>query len=362
MQSWLRDHFFKGIKERKERERLFLENGSKVLEKLVASCNGKPVPLRTFSAQELCQATNNYCENLVWNWYKGSLEERIVLVKRSLDSIEWADFFINDIVISAQMCGHSNVLRPIGCCLETQHPILVYEFAANGILSDRIYVSRVTMLQYQPMPWEKRLKIARQIAHVISYLHTAFHRPVIHMTIDMYSILLDEHDVPKLSNFLISVAIPKGETDVEAYEGIRNTRYCTPEFRASGKVTEKTDVYKFGGLLLELFTGKDSDVITQLPIYKRLVAYPAQDSCINEIVDPAIMADGKESASLQRQLQAVLDLILICTKEDPQRRPSMVDVTKELRQIERSPRSSFSYGSNNYGLHLEAVKSSNVGA
>ena len=151
----------------------------------------------------------------------------------------------------------------------------------------------------------------------------------------MYSILLDEHDVPKLSNFLISVPVPKGETDVEAYERIRNTRYCTPEFRASGKVTEKTDVYKFGGLLLELFTGEDSDVITQLPIYKRLVAYPAQGSCINEIVDPTIMANGKESPSLQRQLQAVLDLVLICTKEDPQRRPSMVDVTKELMRIER---------------------------
>lgn len=48
------------------------------------------------------------------------------------------------------------------------------------------------------------------------------------MTIDMYSILLDEHDVPKLSNFLVSVSIPKGETDVEAYESIQNTRYCTP--------------------------------------------------------------------------------------------------------------------------------------
>ena len=111
MQSWLIDHFFKGIKERKERERVFLENGSKVLEKLVASCNGKSVPLHTFSAQELCQATNNYCENLVWSWYKGSLEEWIVLVKRFLDSIEWTDFFIiNDIV---QMCDHDNVLKPI---------------------------------------------------------------------------------------------------------------------------------------------------------------------------------------------------------------------------------------------------------
>ena len=70
-----------------------------------------------------------------------------------------------------------------------------------------------------------------------------------------------------------------------------------------------------------------------------LVAYihnHAQGSCINEIVDPAILAeDGEGDASLQQQLQAVVDLALTCTEEDPQRRPTMVDATKQLRQIER---------------------------
>ena len=64
----------------------------------------------------------------------------------------------------------------------------------------------------------------------------------------------------------------------------------------------------------------------------------AQGTCIsiNEIVDPAIMANGEGgAASLPRQLQAVLDLALTCTEQDPQRRPTMVDVTKQLRQIER---------------------------
>ncbi|XP_065623098.1 serine/threonine-protein kinase ZRK1-like [Quercus suber] len=320
-------------------------NGSKLLEKLVVSCNGKPISIRTFSAQELCLATNNYNNRCCFFGYKGSLEGQIVLIRKFHESKSWFHFAINDIVIYAQMSAHSNVLKFVGCCLQTpclnmnllpmvflwikfmshvvlnynispwcgeqvkncmvdcscnflspyglpktRHPYLyliyiiqlIHDFASY---SDRIYVSSVTILQYQPMPWEKRLKIARQIAHVISYLHTAFHRPVIHMTIDMY--LLDEHDVPKLSNFLISVSIPKA------------------------KLTWK---------LMRAFG---------------IQAYPAQGSCINEIVDPAITADGKESASLQRQLQAVLYLVLICTKEDPQRRPSMVDVTKELGQIER---------------------------
>jgi serine/threonine protein kinase len=123
--------------------------------------------------------------------------------------------------------------------LETPSPILVYEFPANGFLADRIYVSGDSQTQYQYIAWASRLKIARQIAHAISYLHTTFSRPVIHMFIDMKNILLDEHDVPKLSNFFYSLSIPEGETDVEAYEGIRDLWFSSPEFKESGKVTEK---------------------------------------------------------------------------------------------------------------------------
>ncbi|XP_050246493.1 serine/threonine-protein kinase ZRK1-like isoform X18 [Quercus robur] len=385
--SWFTDHFF--IKRKQREERAFYENGSKLLEKLIASCNAKPIPIRTFSPQQLLlatnnfsseqlvtgfsirykvslegrivlikssfvrnakpipirtispqqlrQATNNYPAQPSWEvyWYKGSLEGRIVLIKR-LDN--FANFAINDLVISAQMSGHSNVLKPIGCCLHTRIPILVFEFAANGFLSDRIYVSRVTELQHQPMEWERRLKIARQIAHALSYLHTAFPRPVIYMAMDLHSILLDEHDVPKLSHFHLSVSIPEGEADVDApFRSI----FCAPEFEATGKATEKADVYAFGRILLELLTGEDSLNITRFTIDKdsTLVAYihnRAQGSCINEIMDPAILAeDGDGGASLQHQLQAVVDLALTCTEEDPQRRPTMVDVTKQLRRIER---------------------------
>ncbi|KAL4618629.1 hypothetical protein ACB092_06G024300 [Castanea dentata] len=341
--SWFTsDHFFnKTRRQRKEREeRAFYENGSLLLEKLIVCCNAKPIPIRTFSPQQLLQATKNFSfEHLVDNiWYKGSLEGRIVLIKPSYG---WADLAINNLVISAKMSGHSNVLKPIGCCLHTPSPIFVFEFPANGVLADRIYVSLVTIRQHQPMVWKRRLKIARQISHAISYLHTAFPRPVIHMAINMHCILLDEHDVPKLSDFFFSVSIPEGETDVEVYYSFRNRRFAVPELKATGKVTEKTDVHSFGRFLLELLTGEDSYNITRLKIDKdsSLVAYihnRAQGSCINEIVDPAIFAeDGEGGATLEQQLQAFLDLALTCTEEDPQTRPTMVDITKQLRRIER---------------------------
>ena len=341
MRSWWRDRFLR-LREKSEdkekRERQFIENGSKLLEKLIVSCNGKPIPIRSFFAKELRQATNNYNNNYGMFWFKGSLDGRIAIVRRFAGSKLWADLAINDLVISAQMSAHSNVLKPIGCCLETATPILVYACATNGLLSDRIYVSHVTKRQHPPIVWESRLKIARQIAHSISYLHTAFQRPVIHMGIHMTTILLDEHDVPKLSQFCNSVSIPDGETDVETDGNYLYSRFKTPEIKETGKATEKTDVYYFGKLLLEFLSGEDSYNITRLTIDKKssLIAYMhnhAQVYCINEVVDPTILAAGG-GASLEPQLQAFLQLALTCAGEDPQRRPTMVDVTKELRRIE----------------------------
>jgi hypothetical protein len=66
MWSWLRDHFFERKERKKERERAFLKNGSMLLEKLIVSCNAKPIPIRTFSAQELRQATDNYANRQFW--------------------------------------------------------------------------------------------------------------------------------------------------------------------------------------------------------------------------------------------------------------------------------------------------------
>ncbi|KAM3709068.1 hypothetical protein ACB098_02G145700 [Castanea mollissima] len=131
----------------------------------------------------------------------------------------------------------------IGCCLETQNPILVYESAANGSLGDRLYVSgHDGEQQREPMTWQSKLKIVREIAHAIAYLHTAFSRPIIHRNIQPENIFLDQNDVAKLTEFSLSISIPEGETQaVVDYLG------------GTAELTEKVDVYSFGSFLLELY-------------------------------------------------------------------------------------------------------------
>ncbi|XP_023908035.2 serine/threonine-protein kinase ZRK1-like [Quercus suber] len=331
-----------GQKGEKERERAFYENGGKLHEKLIASCNGRPIPIRSYSCEELLRATNNYDPSHIFHrdkWYNGSFEGRMISIKKY--SRYDKNSLFTDIAVSAKMSTHNNVLKLIGCCLEAQVPISVYESAANGSLSGRLF--NVTsdhdgaqQHQREPLSWQSRLKIAREIAHAVSYLHTAFSRPIIHRDIKSGNVFLDQNNVAKLTDFSLSISIPEGQTHVEdVVYGTVN--FVCPHYMVTGYITEKVDVYGFGSFLLELLAGQSK--------WKDLFCNPdsfdVEDFendkfffAINEVVDPAILV-GEEGSVVWQQLQAVLRLALICRKKDPEIRPNMVDVTKELRKIER---------------------------
>jgi serine/threonine protein kinase len=285
------------------KEEAFVENGSRVLEELVASCNGRPPPIRSFSYQELKLATNNFDPHFVLHedpWYilyKGSHEGRIISIKKykTLKTTRERDFPYTELSFSAKMSAHNNVLRLIGCCLETRFPIVVYEYAENGTLADRLCVSDDDGARQQ---WQSRLKIAREIAYVIAYLHTAFSRPIIHRNIEPQYIFLDQHDIPKLSNFSISVSIPEGESHVEDHRMDSPVDY--------GWISEKTDVYCFGTLLMKIMA---------------------------DINLANLQREGR--AGVEEQYQAVLGLARGCIDEELETRPTMVNVTKELRRIVR---------------------------
>ncbi|XP_035542837.1 non-functional pseudokinase ZRK2-like, partial [Juglans regia] len=149
------------------------------------------------------------------------------------------------------LSAYRNVLKLVGFCLETEIVILVYEFAGKGTLRDRFVVSD------EPMTRQSRLKMAREIAHATSYLHTSFSRPIIHTNINLDTVFVDLNDIPKLIGFSFSLIIPDGENHVnDNWKRGMTTLFQCPNYFATGCLTEKTDVYCFGWLLLELLTGK----------------------------------------------------------------------------------------------------------
>ena len=329
----------KGKKEEKKENEEYMLNGGLLLEKRISYFGGRySNPIRNFSIQEIQRATDTFNENLIFNddvsslykWYKGSLEGRVIRIRKIGHTGFRGDLQIvtNEIAVATQMSSHKNALKLLGCCLETQIPILVYEFSSCEPLAKKIFDCN------EPFPWKSRLKIAYEIASVIAYLHTAFPRPIIHRDIKPSHFFLDNGSTPKLSYFGLSIALPQGEMHVEGVCG--TSWYMAPEVFSSGMCTEKTDVFSFGTLILEILTRRRASIIAQMEgvSMRKYVEDHMENYGINDILDPIILVEGGGVLE-QKQFQAVYQLALKCTEEFAEERPTIVDAAKEIRRIQR---------------------------
>ncbi|CAH2063788.1 unnamed protein product [Thlaspi arvense] len=250
-------------RKKKEEERCFLENGSKFLKELIADCNGKSIPIRSFSSSQILKATNNFDSSCFvtaegdYKWYKVIIEDKSYMIKR------FAEYRVigrrdgeacNDIILSARMSNHNNFLKLFGCCLEFSFPVFVFEYAELGVLNWQ----GDTMVNGEDavLPWSVRLKIAKEIANAVTYLHTAFPKIIIHRHIKVTNIFLDKNWTAKLSDFSLAITLPEGESRIEV-DGVKGTLgYLDPLYNSTGFVSEYTDVYSFGICLLVFITGR----------------------------------------------------------------------------------------------------------
>ncbi|XVE83284.1 hypothetical protein DITRI_Ditri16bG0075600 [Diplodiscus trichospermus] len=323
------------IKKQIKDEELWLKNGSMLLEKLIASSDGKCNPIRTFSAEELSKATKDYdvgqkiSRYVHFVLYKGFLHGREISVKRYESYKKCLETAITDIVISSQMSVHKNVLKLIGCCLDTQNPMLVYEFGGDKNLQRLMF--DVCEGQPESLTWKSRIKIATDIANAVAYLHTALSRPVIHRGLSLISIVIDADYVAKLSDFSLSIPIPKGKSHVveDTVSGVIG--YIAPEVLEC-RINEKADVFSFGILLLELLTRRKSgDHYNEEVTFKEFVRNYIENNQLTEIVDQSISSEGIN----HDELVAFTKIALHCTQENPEDRPMITDVAKQLRQLDK---------------------------
>ncbi|KAF8391925.1 hypothetical protein HHK36_022265 [Tetracentron sinense] len=345
---------FRIHKESGEKKRHLLENGGLLLEELITSFNGRSNPFRSFSKQELKRATNNYNqdgimdEDRFYKWYKGTSEDRAILVKKfiSFASQEYIGQCIKDVVVASKMSNHNNVLKLLGCCLETEVPTLVYEFAGSGSLHQKIYEEELGPSKKNPqiLSWESRLRIATEIADAVAYLHLGTSQPIIHRDIQSHNILLEEHYVAKLTDFGHSISIPLGKTHVVADLSSFYIEFLAPESKPIWRFTEKSDVYSFGVLFSEILTGKRVvDILKE--VYGVRVCDQLENSCQLPNSEVLLAEDNEEDIRVYlkaniltgntEQLMACAQLAIRCVKWNPDERPSMMEAAKELRRIRR---------------------------
>ncbi|XP_065852826.1 non-functional pseudokinase ZED1-like [Euphorbia lathyris] len=311
---------------------------------MITFCNSKcSIPIKSFSAKELQKATNNFDEKQLlggcsewcggrggWgNYYKGFLQDRPVLIKKCIydlmDNPIAINNSINEIVYTSGTSVHRNVLKLLGCCLETDCPTLVFEYAEGQALADRI-------IDQKDVPWNVRLKIAIDLANAVAYLHTAFPRPIVHRNINVWIVFLDGNSAAKLSDFSLCVSIPEGEMYVEDVRA-GSVGVVAPESYASGYFNEKSDVYSFGVLLLVLLTGQRSIDNTRVEflLVNHVKKYLGMNR-FKEIFDPFILAE----AAKEQQFESVGALAIKCIDDSAKTRPTMIEVAKELIRIYQS--------------------------
>ncbi|KAJ0596200.1 putative protein kinase RLK-Pelle-WAK family [Helianthus annuus] len=190
----------------KLRDKFFEQNGGVLLENKLKTKGGFGVgSVRIFRAEELEKATNNYAEDRILGRggngivYKGTLpDKRVVAIKKSqrLDQGQ-REQFINEIMILTQI-NHQNVVQLLGCCLETDVPLLVYEFVPNDTLHHHIHDKTKGMGR---LSWNNRLRIAHESAIALAYLHTNARMSIIHRDVKSTNILLDDSYTAKIADF-----------------------------------------------------------------------------------------------------------------------------------------------------------------
>ncbi|KAF2620609.1 hypothetical protein F2Q68_00040897 [Brassica cretica] len=293
---------------------------------------------RIFSSRELEKATENFSESRILGQggqgtvYKGMLVDgRTVAVKKSqvLDEDKLEEF-INEIVILSQV-NHRHVVKLLGCCLETEVPVLVYEFIPNGNLFLHIHEES----DDYTMIWGVRLRIAVDIAGAISYLHSAACSPVYHRDVKSTNIMLDEKYRAKVSDFGTSRSVTVDHTHwTTVISG--TVGYVDPEYYGSSQYTDESDVYSFGVILVELITG-EKPVIT-LPGSQEIRGLAdhfraaMKESKFFDIMDARI-----RDACKPEQVMAVANLARRCLTSKGKKRPYITEVFTELERISSSP-------------------------
>uniref|UniRef100_A0ACD5Y0Z5 Uncharacterized protein n=1 Tax=Avena sativa TaxID=4498 RepID=A0ACD5Y0Z5_AVESA len=326
------------VQERRKLQKMkqdyFRQHGGLILFDEMKSKQG--IAFKIFTEEELQQATNRFSERQVLGQggqgtvYRGYLKGNVeVAVKRctTIDEQHKKEFGKEMLILS--QINHRNIVKLLGCCLEVEVPMLVYEYVPNGTLFHLIHGD-----QGRRISLPTRLGIAHESADALAYLHSSASTPIIHGDVKSSNILLDGDNRAKISDFGASILAPADKSQfVTLVHG--TCGYLDPEYMQTNLLTDKSDVYSFGVILLELLTCKkpfnfNLDAPDREKSLSMMFTYAMKENKLEEILDDEIRDEDNMEI-----LEEIAELAKQCLQMCGENRPSMKEVAEKLDSLRK---------------------------
>ncbi|XP_020235204.1 somatic embryogenesis receptor kinase 1 [Cajanus cajan] len=290
--------------------------------------------LKRFSLRELQVATDTFSnKNILGRGgfgkvYKGRLADgSLVAVKRLKEErTPGGELQFQTEVEMISMAVHRNLLRLRGFCMTPTERLLVYPYMANGSVASCL---RERPAHQQPLDWPTRKRIALGSARGLSYLHDHCDPKIIHRDVKAANILLDEEFEAVVGDFGLAKLMDYKDTHVTT--AVRGTiGHIAPEYLSTGKSSEKTDVFGYGIMLLELITGQRAFDLARLANDDDVMLLDWVKSLLKEkklemLVDPDL-----QSNYIDAEVEQLIQVALLCTQGSPMDRPKMSEVVRML--------------------------------
>ncbi|KAG8067318.1 hypothetical protein GUJ93_ZPchr0005g14275 [Zizania palustris] len=290
--------------------------------------------LKQYMIKEMRKATNNFDRKNILGQggfgvvYKGLLRDgTIVAVKRMKDCISAGeeDQFHTEVEVIS-LIVHPNLLHLTGFCATDNERLLVYPYMPNGTVSSKLqeFVGGKATLD-----WARRRRIALGTARGLVYLHEQCDPKIIHRDIKASNVLLDEHFEAVVADFGLAKLLDHGESHV--ITAVRGTiGRIPPEYLMTGHSSEKTDVYGFGFLLVELITGRRSMELREHEYQKGGILEWAKERLEEKRLDLFVDSRLRNEYDIG-ELEEMVQMALLCTMYSPDDRPSMAEIVRMLQ-------------------------------
>ncbi|KAM1162751.1 hypothetical protein FF1_001752 [Malus domestica] len=226
---------------------------------------------------------------------------------------------------------HRNIVRLLGCCCNRDITMLLYEYMPNGNLDDLLHGKNKA--QNLGADWVTRYKIALGVAQGICYLHHDCNPVIVHRDLKPSNILLDSEMEARVADFGVAKLIQSDES-MSVIAG--SYGYIAPEYAYTLQVDEKSDIYSYGVVLMEILSGKrsvDAEFGDGNSIVDWVRSKIKTKDGINDILDKNA---GAGCAPVREEMMQMLRIALLCTSRNPADRPSMRDVV--LMLLEAKPK------------------------